>query len=216
MSMADLPIPARETERLLAIALLRAEQAERERDEARELALARGDDAISRALERDEARETIRQMQKEIDDTQAALLGLREAADAIGGYSRHDRFGYVQHRAGCRISPTNQTCTCGMREADDGLGRAIAATPAALADQVRARMLRALSEDQAALETARKAIEDTLVEWRESRLSEPLRGNGLVIKESDGTHSHVIRFGPETAMQVGLRALAAAAEKETP
>ena len=60
------------------------------------------------------------------------------------------------------------------------------------------------------LEVARKAIEDALVEWRDNRLSEPLRGNGLVIREKDGANSNIIRFGPETAMRIGLGAIAAA------
>jgi hypothetical protein len=35
-----------------------------------------------------------------------------------------------------------------------------------------------------------------------------MRNNGLVIKERDGTDSTVIRFGPEDALKIGLRAIA--------
>lgn len=65
-----------------------------------------------------------------------------------------------------------------------------------------------LSENDEMLEVARLAIENALVASREARLSEPLRGNGLVICEPDGTPSSVIRIGPESAMRIGLRAIA--------
>jgi hypothetical protein len=57
------------------------------------------------------------------------------------------------------------------------------------------------------LEIGRKAIEDVLVEWRDSRLSEFTRGNGLVIREKDGKDSSMIRFGPETALRIGMKAI---------
>lgn len=63
------------------------------------------------------------------------------------------------------------------------------------------------------LEIGRKAVEDLLIEWRDSRLSE-LRNNGLVIKEKDGTASSIIRFGTETALKVGIKAMLAASESE--
>lgn len=56
-------------------------------------------------------------------------------------------------------------------------------------------------------EIARKAIEDELIDWRERRLSLLGRGNGLVVKEADGTESSTIRMGPETAVRIGLRAI---------
>lgn len=61
------------------------------------------------------------------------------------------------------------------------------------------------------LEVGRKAIEDALVEWRDERLSELNRANGCVIRERDGTPSNVIRFGPETALRIGYKAMLAAA-----
>ena len=57
------------------------------------------------------------------------------------------------------------------------------------------------------LEIGRKAIEDVLVEWRDRRLSECTRGNGLVIREKGGGDSSIIRFGPETALRIGLKAM---------
>jgi hypothetical protein len=65
-----------------------------------------------------------------------------------------------------------------------------------------------LADDTKMIEVGRKAIEDTLIEWRDSRLSELSRGNGLVVREADGTPSEVIRFGPETALRIALRAMA--------
>ena len=61
--------------------------------------------------------------------------------------------------------------------------------------------------DESLVEVGRKAIEDRLVEFRDSRLSCPLRGNGLVIREFDGQPSNIIRFGPETAITIALQAI---------
>ena len=69
--------------------------------------------------------------------------------------------------------------------------------------------LAVISDDDAMLEIGRQAIEDALIEWRNERLSEPTRGNGLVIREKDGSDSSIIRFGPETALRIGLKAIAA-------
>jgi len=68
--------------------------------------------------------------------------------------------------------------------------------------------LEKIALDDELLEIGRKAIEDQLIEWRDSRLSEFNRGNGLVIRERDGSDSSVIRFGPETALRLGLLAIA--------
>ena len=69
--------------------------------------------------------------------------------------------------------------------------------------------LQEIIDSKELLEIGRKAIEDVLVDWRDSRLSEFMRGNGLVIREKDGQNSHIIRFGPETALRIGLKAIAA-------
>lgn len=72
----------------------------------------------------------------------------------------------------------------------------------------------AMEPNEELLEIGRKAIEDTLVDWRDNRLSEFNRGNGLVIREEDGRDSSIIRFGPETALRIGLKAMVQAQLKE--
>ena len=64
------------------------------------------------------------------------------------------------------------------------------------------------------LEIGRKAIEDVLIEWRDNRLSECNRGNGLVIREKDGKDSSIIRFGPETALRIGISAMLKRGDEE--
>lgn len=66
-----------------------------------------------------------------------------------------------------------------------------------------------IADDEALLEIGRKAVEDALIEFRDSRMGEFCRGNGLVIRERDGKPSTIIRFGPETALRIGLKAIAA-------
>ncbi len=73
---------------------------------------------------------------------------------------------------------------------------------------VRSEIIRAIADDKGLLEIGRKAIEDVLIDWRDSRLSELMRGNGLVIREKDGTDSPIIRMGPEIALRIGMRAIA--------
>lgn len=65
-----------------------------------------------------------------------------------------------------------------------------------------------IAKDDDLLEIGRRAVEQTLIEWRDSRLSELTRGNGLVIREMDGSDSYIIRFGPETCLKIGLKAIA--------
>ena len=64
------------------------------------------------------------------------------------------------------------------------------------------------------LEIGRKAIEATLIEWRDSRLSMLNRANGLVVKEKDGSASSIIRFGPEAALRIGMKAMGQAKLEE--
>ena len=68
--------------------------------------------------------------------------------------------------------------------------------------------LKEIAENEELLEIGRLAVEKTLIEWRDNRLSEFMRNNGCVVKEKDGTDSHIIRFGPETCIAIGLRAIA--------
>jgi hypothetical protein len=65
-----------------------------------------------------------------------------------------------------------------------------------------------IADDDALLEIGRKAIEEVLLDWRESRISLSGRGNGLVVREKDGRDSHIIRLGPEDALRIGLKAIA--------
>ena len=75
--------------------------------------------------------------------------------------------------------------------------------------QISVAALEALAADDAMMEVARKAIEKTLIEWRNRGLSELGRGNGLVVRSRNGKDSCIIRMGPELAMSIGLRAIAA-------
>jgi Ran GTPase-activating protein (RanGAP) involved in mRNA processing and transport len=65
-----------------------------------------------------------------------------------------------------------------------------------------------IANDNELLEVGRLAVEKALVEWRDDRLSELGRRNGCVIRERDGSASSVIRFGPETAIKIGMPAIA--------
>lgn len=70
--------------------------------------------------------------------------------------------------------------------------------------------LEQLAGNEQMLEVGRCAIEQVLVEFRNNRISLLGRGNGLVIREKDGAGSAIIRLGPEDALRIGLRAIAAA------
>jgi hypothetical protein len=73
----------------------------------------------------------------------------------------------------------------------------------------KAALLRELAADHDLMwEVARSAVEDLLVEMRDSRISMPTRGNGFVIREEDGKSSDIIRFGPEIGISHALKALA--------
>lgn len=64
-----------------------------------------------------------------------------------------------------------------------------------------------LLKNEAMLEIGRKAVEDTLIEFRDSRISVFMRGNGLVIREKDGTESSCIRLGIDDALRIALKAV---------
>ena len=70
-----------------------------------------------------------------------------------------------------------------------------------------------VANDTVLLEIGRKAVEDVLVDYRDSRIGQFQRGNGLVIKESNGTPSNIIRIGTEDALRIGLQAIAKYMEK---
>jgi hypothetical protein len=64
-----------------------------------------------------------------------------------------------------------------------------------------------LAENPELLEIGRTAVEDALVELRDHRLSVAY-GNGLVIRERDGSPSDVIRLGTADALKIALKAIA--------
>lgn len=78
-----------------------------------------------------------------------------------------------------------------------------------------AQQLRDLAEDRDLLvKVPRLAVEDVLVDFRDSGIRILGRNNGLVIKYFDGTPSADIRLTIEDALRIGLIALADHLEKE--
>ena len=75
-------------------------------------------------------------------------------------------------------------------------------------------ILRGLAKNEVLMEVGRMAIEDTLIDMRDSRIF-VLRNNGLVCREKDGTTSSTIRLGPENAVIIALNAIADHISKET-
>jgi len=74
--------------------------------------------------------------------------------------------------------------------------------------------LEEIADNDELLEVGRKAIEDSLVDMRDSRIS-VLRNNGLVIREANGDPSSIIRLGPENALRIALLAIAAELERQS-
>jgi len=68
----------------------------------------------------------------------------------------------------------------------------------------------AVNED--ALEAARKAVENALVEFRDNRISVLNVGNGFVIREFDGERSDIIRLSTRDGLRVGIKAYLEALE----
>ena len=77
-------------------------------------------------------------------------------------------------------------------------------------------LLRKIADDDGLLEVGRKAVEDVLVDFRNTRISLPFRGNGLVVYEEDGKRSSIIRMGPENAISIAIRAIADELDKNSP
>lgn len=59
--------------------------------------------------------------------------------------------------------------------------------------------------DEAALEAARRAVEDCLIDFRDRRVSVPFRGNGFVVRGADGLPSDVIRLSTADGLRIGIR-----------
>lgn len=62
------------------------------------------------------------------------------------------------------------------------------------------------------MERGRRAVEDVLIEWRDLRLSTLNAGNGLVVREKDGSPSDIIRLGTAEGLQIGIQAMLDEAE----
>ena len=60
--------------------------------------------------------------------------------------------------------------------------------------------------DPAALEIARKKIEDALIEFRDAGISVLGRGNGFCVRYRDGEPSGIIRLGTAEGLAIGIKA----------
>jgi hypothetical protein len=69
--------------------------------------------------------------------------------------------------------------------------------------------------DLAALEAARKAVEDELIEWRDARRF-IIGGNGFVVREKDGTESSIMRLSTAMGLRIGIKAYLAALATAAP
>ena len=69
-----------------------------------------------------------------------------------------------------------------------------------------------INED--ALEAARLSVETTLVEFRDNRIGMLNARNGFVIREADGTDSHVIRLTTRDGLRIGIIAYLKALDGE--
>ena len=67
--------------------------------------------------------------------------------------------------------------------------------------------LKDIAENDELIEIGRKAVEDVLIDFRDSRISILGRSNGLVVREADGQFSSIIRLGTPEAIQIALRAI---------
>lgn len=70
-----------------------------------------------------------------------------------------------------------------------------------------------LTENRVLMEVARRAVEDALVEWRDSSMF-VLRNNGFTIRGKDGSASSIVRFGTEDGLRIALRAIANISDEE--
>ncbi len=69
---------------------------------------------------------------------------------------------------------------------------------------------RVLNED--ALEAARVAVEDTLIEMRDSGIGILGRGNGFVVNEYNGSPSSIMRLGTAEGLRIAITTYLDAAE----
>lgn len=59
--------------------------------------------------------------------------------------------------------------------------------------------------NQEALTAAHLAVEDMLVELRDSRIGVLGKGNGFVICEKDGTPSSIMRMGTRHGLEIAIK-----------
>jgi len=60
--------------------------------------------------------------------------------------------------------------------------------------------------DERALTLAHKAVEDVLIEFRDSGIGVLGRANGFVVRHKDGTDSPIMRLGTRDGLRIGIRA----------
>lgn len=80
----------------------------------------------------------------------------------------------------------------------------------------RADALRAIAEDRDLLNVAHRRIEAALIDFRDNRISVPDCGNGLVVREADGSWSSTIRMTVPEALRMALKAIADEVETGEP
>jgi hypothetical protein len=73
---------------------------------------------------------------------------------------------------------------------------------------------KALELDERALTAAHLAVEDCLIEFRDSRISVMGPANGFVVRERDGSQSPVMRLGTREGLEIAIRAYLAATNRE--
>ncbi len=71
--------------------------------------------------------------------------------------------------------------------------------------------------DEDALTAAHLAVEDVLIDFRDSCIFVLNHANGFVVNESDGRPSSIMRLGTRDGLRIGIKAyLSATNEKERP
>ena len=76
-------------------------------------------------------------------------------------------------------------------------------------DNVDSVVLRRAAETTEMLEAGRKAVEDVLVEFRDSCISIPFQGNGFGIRDKEGKDVGVlIRLSTADGLRIALKAMA--------
>lgn len=93
-----------------------------------------------------------------------------------------------------------------MMQEELGISRPVAVTYYSIFEREKVPPNVTLRVTEEELEIARKAVEDELIEFRDSGIS-VLRNNGLVIKYKDGSPSDIIRMGFEHAFALAIDAI---------